>query len=168
MYKSLVFGIAALHNRRLHASELAEARSAKDYQTKGVSGMSVSNEPSPWPLGFEIAELTSDNPSRTLTRSDIADAITKRTPKMSRREAARLLDCVLQEIADALSQRDECVKLHEFGTFFVREKAARRGRNPVTGETSATRGRKTLNFRPSTGLKDKVEKSEGRGRTLRS
>jgi integration host factor subunit alpha len=124
--------------------------------------MSVSNEPSPWPSGFEIAELTSDNPSRTLTRSDIVDAITKRTPKMSRREAARLLDCVLQEIATALSQGDECVKLHEFGTFFVREKAARRGRNPA-----AIRRRKTLSFRPSEGLKEKVEKSEARGRTLR-
>jgi len=130
--------------------------------------MSVSNEPSPWPSGFEIADLASDNPSRTLTRSDIADAIIKRTPKMSRREAGRLLDCVLQEIANALSRGDECVKLHEFGTFFVREKAARRGRNPVAGEGAAIRGRKTLNFRPSNGLREKVEKSAGRGGAPRS
>ena len=107
------------------------------------------------------AELTSKQSPRTLTRNDIAAAINKRVPKMSRREATKMLDCVLQEIAEALLQGEECVKLHEFGTFFVRERSGRRGRNPHTGETAPIRPRKTLNFRPSIGLKEKIEKSPG-------
>jgi len=78
-----------------------------------------------------------------------------------------MLDFVLQEIANALSQGEECVKLHEFGTFFVRERAARRGRNPLTGENAEVWRRKTLNFRPSVGLKEKVENSPARGRRPR-
>jgi nucleoid DNA-binding protein len=115
------------------------------------------------PRGLQSAGLTSKLSSRTLTRSDIAAAINKRLPNISRREASRILDCALREIVDALSQGDKCVKLHEFGTFFVRERARRRGRNPLTGEIAAISQRRTLNFRPSTGLKDKVEKCAARG-----
>lgn len=102
---------------------------------------------------------TSKTHSQTLTRRDIVAAIKKRVPKMSRRKATKILDCVLQEIAEALLEGEECVKLHEFGTFFVRERAARRGRNPLTGETAAVPPRKTLNFRPSTALKESLVKS---------
>jgi nucleoid DNA-binding protein len=126
--------------------------------------MSVSHEPSPWPRSLDTAELTSDKPSRTLTRSDIAAAINRRVPKLSQREAGRMLDFVLQEIASALSQGEACVKLHEFGTFFVRERAARRGRNPYSGESAAIWTRKTLSFRPSVNLKEMVETSPARGR----
>ena len=128
--------------------------------------MSVSHEPSPWPRSLDIAELTTEKPSRTLTRSDIAAAI-KRVPKLSQREAGRMLDLVLQEIASALSQGEPCVKLHEFGTFFVRERAARRGRNPCDGESAAIWSRKTLSFRPSVNLKELVETSPTRGRRPR-
>jgi integration host factor subunit alpha len=117
--------------------------------------------------GLQSAKLTSEASSRTLTRSDIASAINKRVPNVSRREAARILDCALQEIINALSQGEKCVKLHEFGTFFVRERAPRRGRNPLTGEIAAIHERKTLNFRPSTSLREKVEKNAGKGCALR-
>ena len=49
---------------------------------------------------------------RTLTRKDIVAAITLRLPQIQRREAARILDTVLQEIVEVLTQGEACVKLH--------------------------------------------------------
>ena len=109
-----------------------------------------------------------ENSPRTLTRKDIVAAITLRLPQIQRREAARILYSVLQEIVDALTQGEECVKLHEFGTFYVREKTTRKGRNPLTGPNASLLRRKSLKFRPSLGLKKKVEKHAARGRIPRS
>ncbi|ARN83594.1 hypothetical protein B1812_11480 [Methylocystis bryophila] len=86
----------------------------------------------------------------------------KRVPNLSRREATRIFECALQEIADALSKREESVKLHEFGTFFIRERTRRPSRDPLPTEGEPNRRRKILNFRPSIGLKEKVEKAQGR------
>ena len=91
-----------------------------------------------------------------MTRYDIATAIMKRVPALSRREAQQIFECALQEIAAALSERGESVKLHEFGTFFVREGARRIG--SLEGEGAGFRRRKTVNFRPSLALRQKVEK----------
>jgi nucleoid DNA-binding protein len=96
--------------------------------------------------------------SRTVTRHDIATAIMQRLPALSRREAQQIFECALQEIAAALSERGECVKLHEFGTFFVRESVRRIGHDPLEAEGGGVRRRKTVNFRPSLALKQKVEK----------
>ena len=104
-----------------------------------------------------------DKFSRTLTRKDIVAAITLRVPQISRREGARILDSILQEIVDVLMQGEECVKLHEFGTFYVSEKMTRRGRNSLTGRKASLPRRKSLKFRPSLGLKKKVERYAARG-----
>lgn len=109
-----------------------------------------------------ISHVASAKTSRTVTRYDIATAIMKRVPNLSRREATRIFECALQEIADALSKREENVKLHEFGTFFIRERTRRPSRNPLPTEGEPNRRRKILNFRPSIGLKEKVEKAQGR------
>jgi nucleoid DNA-binding protein len=111
----------------------------------------------------ELRKVTGDS-SRTLTRKNIAAAIMRRVPKLSRPEAARILDSVLQEIVDVLMQGEERVKLHEFGTFYVFEKMTRKGRNPLTGRKASLPRRKSLKFRPSLGLKEKVEKNAARGR----
>jgi nucleoid DNA-binding protein len=99
--------------------------------------------------------------SRTVTRYDIATAIMKRVPAMSRREATQVFECALQEIAEALSKREENVKLHEFGTFFVRERASRPAHNPLSSDVAPRRSRRFLNFKPSLGLKEKVERAHG-------
>jgi len=108
-----------------------------------------------------------DKISRTLTRKDIAAAITLRIPQIPRPEAARILDSVLREIVDVLMEGEECVKLHEFGTFYVCEKIARKGRNPRTGRDVSLPRRKSLKFRPSIGLKEKVERNAARARNPR-
>jgi integration host factor subunit alpha len=106
------------------------------------------------------ASKASEKAARTVTRYDLATAIMKRVPGLSRREAQQIVECALQEIADALSKREECVKLHEFGTFSIRERANRSGRDPLAAGGASVRTRKTLNFRPSLGLKEKVEKGQ--------
>lgn len=106
--------------------------------------------------------------SRTVTRYDIATAIMKRVPTLSRREAMQVFECALQEISEALSKREEIVKLHEFGTFFVRERASRPGGRPQSSEAASHRGRKFLSFRPSLGLREKVEKAQGQATMRRT
>ena len=126
--------------------------------------MCVGDEPLPSPRVLQDTGFATEKLSRTVTRSDIAAAINRRLPKLSQRQSARMLDFVLQEIANALAQGEDCVKLHEFGTFYVRERAARAIRVPAEGESAAIRQRRTLNFRPSIGLKEMVENGSAQSR----
>ncbi|KAF0210718.1 MAG: integration host factor subunit [Methylocystaceae bacterium] len=75
-----------------------------------------------------------DGARGTLTREDIALAIHRRIEGMSRREAKRLTDLVIEEMAATLAS-GESLKLHDFGSFIVRTKRERAGRNPRTGAT---------------------------------
>ena len=79
---------------------------------------------------------------------------------LSRNESADLVEVVLKEIADALA-RGENVKISSFGSFFVRAKGQRIGRNPKTGEEVPINPRKVLVFRASHVLKDKVNAGTG-------
>jgi integration host factor subunit alpha len=74
---------------------------------------------------------------------------------LSRNESADLVEAVLGEITDALV-RDETVKISSFGSFLVRQKGERIGRNPKTGEEVPILPRKVLVFRASHVLKDRV------------
>jgi len=91
---------------------------------------------------------------KTLTRMDLADAVHARVG-LSRNESAQLVETVLGEISDSLV-RGETVKISSFGTFSVREKAARFGRNPKTGEEVPIHPRRVLTFRSSHLMKDRV------------
>jgi len=106
--------------------------------------------------------------SRTLTRYDIATAIMKRVPALSRREAQEIFECALQEIADALSKREEMVKLHEFGTFLIRRRTTRQEREALATESAGPHTRRSVNFRPSGALKEKIEKARAQGRSRSS
>ena len=74
---------------------------------------------------------------------------------MSRSESADLLESVLNHVSDALS-RGETVKISSFGSFSVRQKGQRIGRNPKTGEEVPILPRKVLVFRPSQVLKSRI------------
>ena len=91
---------------------------------------------------------------RTITRADLCESI-YREVGLSRNESADLVEAVLAEIADALS-REEVVKISSFGSFLVRQKGQRIGRNPKTGEEVPILPRKVLVFRASHVLKDEV------------
>ena len=92
--------------------------------------------------------------NETLTRMDLAEAVFEEVG-LSRNESADLVESVLQHISDALV-RGENVKISSFGTFNIRDKNARIGRNPKTGEEVAIKPRRVLSFRPSHTMKDKV------------
>ena len=91
---------------------------------------------------------------KTLTRMDLADAVHAQVG-LSRNESAELVESVLLHISDALV-RGEQVKISSFGTFSTRNKAARIGRNPKTGEEVPIHPRRVLTFRPSHLMKDRV------------
>ncbi|MEL6999329.1 MAG: integration host factor subunit alpha [Paracoccaceae bacterium] len=91
----------------------------------------------------------------TLTRSDLSEAV-YREIGLSRNESAELVETILDRIAAALVE-GEAVKISSFGTFAVREKGARMGRNPKTGEEVPIDPRRVLVFRPSHILKERVD-----------
>ncbi len=93
---------------------------------------------------------------KTLTRMDLGEAVFREVG-LSRNESAQLVESVLQHMSDALV-RGESVKISSFGTFSVRNKNARVGRNPKTGEEVPILPRRVLTFRPSHLMKERVVK----------
>jgi len=91
---------------------------------------------------------------KTLTRADLSEAV-QRSVGLSRTESAELVETTLGLISDALVG-GENVKLSSFGTFMVRQKNGRMGRNPKTGEEVPINPRRVLVFRPSQSMKAKV------------
>jgi integration host factor subunit alpha len=90
----------------------------------------------------------------TITRAHIAEMIYTQVG-LSRNESADLLEAVLDRIASRL-ENGESVKISGFGTFSVRQKGRRIGRNPKTGEEVPILPRRVLVFRPSHVLKAQV------------
>jgi len=93
----------------------------------------------------------------TVTRAQLAEAVYQEVG-LSRNDSAHLVDIVLDEIGDALVKGD-MVKLSSFGSFQVRSKAQRIGRNPKTGEEVPILPRRVLVFRASHVLKDKINRA---------
>ncbi len=94
----------------------------------------------------------------TITRADLSEAVYQEVG-LSRNESAALVESVLDEIVDALG-RGETVKISSFGSFSVRQKGERIGRNPKTGEEVPILPRKVLVFRASHVLKDRINKNK--------
>ena len=90
----------------------------------------------------------------TLTRMDLSEAVFREVG-LSRNDSAQLVESVLAHMSDALVAGEQ-VKISSFGTFSVREKGARVGRNPKTGEEVPIKPRRVLTFRPSHLMKDRV------------
>jgi integration host factor subunit alpha len=100
----------------------------------------------------------------TVTRAQLAEAVYQEVG-LSRNDSAQLVDVILEEVSQALI-RDEMVKLSSFGSFQVRSKGQRVGRNPKTGEEVPIMPRRVLVFRASHVLKDKINRAlSGSGRS---
>ncbi len=93
----------------------------------------------------------------TVTRAQLSEAVYQEVG-LSRYESAQLVEAVLDEIVGSLVG-GESVKISSFGTFVVRHKGGRMGRNPKTGEEVPISPRRVVVFRPSHVLKDKVDLS---------
>ena len=99
-------------------------------------------------------EKTAD--TGTLTRAELADAV-HTALGLSRAECAGLVESVLDEVGDRLIA-GENVKISSFGSFVLRRKGARVGRNPKTGVEVPIEPRTVLTFRPSQLMRDKINK----------
>jgi integration host factor subunit alpha len=91
---------------------------------------------------------------KTLTRADLAEALVQRVG-LPRNESQQFVELVLGEIANTLA-RSEPVKLSSFGSFAIRAKGQRVGRNPKTGKEVPITPRRVLVFRPSNIMKDRI------------
>ena len=91
---------------------------------------------------------------KTTTRSTLSEAVFKNVG-LSRNESATLVDAVFGEILKSLIHGDD-VKISSFGTFVVRKKKERIGRNPKTGQEVPITARSVVTFRASNVLKSKV------------
>lgn len=94
---------------------------------------------------------------KTLTRADITEAVYEEVG-LSRHESAELVEVIMAEIANALVAGNN-VKISSFGSFMLRDKAGRVGRNPKTGEEVPIAPRRVLTFRPSQVLKAMINAS---------
>lgn len=93
--------------------------------------------------------------NKTLTKADLADMLFDFVG-LNKREAKELVDTFFDQIRDALAQGDS-VKLSGFGNFQVRDKPARPGRNPKTGELIPIEARRVVTFHASQKLKAVIE-----------
>ena len=94
---------------------------------------------------------------KTLTRMDLSESVFREVG-LSRNESSALVESVLQHISDALVN-GESVKISSFGTFSIRDKSARVGRNPKTGEEVPIPPRRVLAFRASAMLKSRLNRA---------
>ena len=110
------------------------------------------------PATLEGAKTDSADAPRTVTRVDLAEAVYRQVG-LSRKESAGLVEMVLSEISDCLVV-GESVKLSSFGSFLVRDKGERVGRNPKTGVEVPIMQRRVLVFKPSNVLKAQINGGE--------
>ena len=93
----------------------------------------------------------------TITRAHLSEAVYQEVG-LSRNESADLVESVLNEVAESLA-KGETVKISSFGSFSVRQKGQRVGRNPKTGEEVPIQPRRVLVFRASNVLKNRINEA---------
>ncbi len=92
-----------------------------------------------------------------MTKADLADRVYEKVG-LSRKEAVDMIETLFSSMKGILSE-GESIKITGFGTFLVRKKTSRRGRNPKTGEDMEITARKVITFKPSLEFKAVVEKA---------
>lgn len=97
-----------------------------------------------------------------MTKADIIEAIYQKIG-YSKKDAADLVELIFNTIKDTLSNGEK-IKISGFGNFVVRDKKARTGRNPQTGEAIKISARRVLTFKPSQVLRAEVNTATGGGK----
>jgi len=99
-----------------------------------------------------------------ITKADLVSIISDKS-SFSRQESIQIVEQVFQILKETL-EKGEKVKISGFGNFVIREKRARRGRNPQTGEEMKISGRRVLTFRPSALLRKVVNQGNQTPETI--
>jgi integration host factor subunit alpha len=99
---------------------------------------------------------------KTLTRADLAETVVQKVG-LPRNESQDLVELVIRVLSERLAE-GEAVKLSSFGSFNIRQKGERVGRNPKTGKEVPITPRRVLVFRPSNIMKERINNGLGRRR----
>ncbi|MFZ1101626.1 MAG: integration host factor subunit alpha [Hyphomicrobiaceae bacterium] len=99
---------------------------------------------------------------KTLTRADLAETVVQKVG-LPRNESQEMVELVIKVLSDQLAE-GEAVKLSSFGSFNIRQKGERVGRNPKTGKEVPITPRRVLVFRPSNIMKDRINTGLARRR----
>ena len=99
---------------------------------------------------------------KTLTRADLAETVVQKVG-LPRNESQEMVELVIKVLSDQLAE-GEAVKLSSFGSFNIRQKGERVGRNPKTGKEVPITPRRVLVFRPSNIMKDRINAGLARRR----
>lgn len=99
---------------------------------------------------------------KTLTRADLAETVVQKVG-LPRNESQELVELVIKTLSESLAS-GEAVKLSSFGSFNIRQKGQRIGRNPKTGKEVPITPRRVLVFRPSNIMKDRINAGLARRR----
>lgn len=102
--------------------------------------------------------ITEEKKPQNLTRRELAEVLSDKLG-FSQSNCAQIVDSFIAAMKRALLNGEE-IKLVHFGTFTVREKAPRKGRNPRTGETITIKKRNTVSFRASKKLRERINRKE--------
>ena len=95
---------------------------------------------------------------KTMNKSELIDALASKS-EVSKKKATTMLDAFVSTVTGALSDGDQIV-LPGFGTFSIGLRAARKGRNPKTGEEIEIKASRVAKFKAGKGLKDAVQYDE--------
>lgn len=93
-----------------------------------------------------------------MTKSELIAKLAEQNPYLYQRDIERIVNCFFDTIADALARGDR-VELRGFGAFSVRQRDARRGRNPRTGESVAVEAKKVPFFKMGKGMRERLNRS---------
>lgn len=103
--------------------------------------------------------------NKTLTRTELVNCFTRQL-LLSQGRSALLVEAIIQQILYALHAHDS-LKISSFGTFLVHKKNERTGRNPKTGKEAVIAARRSISFRASQILKDRVERKMSQAESVR-
>ncbi len=106
------------------------------------------------------AQQQSDANKKAMTKIDLVEQVYTKVGSFSKKDAAEIVELVFDTIKATL-EKGEKIKISGFGNFVVREKKARIGRNPQTGEEIEISARRVLTFKPSQVLKNILNEGEG-------
>ena len=96
-----------------------------------------------------------------MIRSELVALIAAQNPHLYAKDVERVVDAILDRIADALADGDR-VELRDFGTFAVRDRDARTGRNPRTGKIVTVAAKQSVHFKPGKAMRARLNPNAGR------
>jgi len=100
-----------------------------------------------------------------MIKSELVQIIAARNPHLFLRDVENIVGAIFDEITDALAEGNR-VELRGFGAFSTREREARKGRNPRTGESVEVPGKRVPYFKPGKALKDLINKADAEAEAL--